>query len=187
MLSLSPFRPVLKILPVMAAALCVAANAAVSAPLPNACGTQRLDRMVGQMIMVGFPGDDEKDAGVQAVRRQLADGVIGGVVLFPENIASPTQVKSLIAFLRNARSTPPITPSASWRRTAWTPASFSSSPGNPTMIICPTMRSSRCVPQALGSGAGTAAFAATHKAAAMTGRILSTGRNGDRGSMAGWV
>jgi len=106
MLPLYPSHLTLKILPVLTAALCVAANAALPASLPNACGTQRLDRMVGQMIMVGFPGDDEKDAGVQAVRRQLADGVIGGVVLFPENIASPRQVKSLIAFLRNARSTP---------------------------------------------------------------------------------
>ncbi|MGH6735200.1 MAG: glycoside hydrolase family 3 N-terminal domain-containing protein [Methyloceanibacter sp.] len=62
--------------------------------------------MIGQMIMVGFPGADEKDAGVIAVRRQLADGVIGGVVLFPDNIGSPEQLKSLIAYLRNARSTP---------------------------------------------------------------------------------
>jgi beta-N-acetylhexosaminidase len=77
-----------------------------AAPLPTSCGTSRLDAMVGQMIMVGFPGDDEKDAGVFAVRRQIADGVIGGVVLFPENITSPRQVRNLIAYLRNAHSNP---------------------------------------------------------------------------------
>lgn len=62
--------------------------------------------MVGQMIMVGFPGDDENDNGVRAVRAQLNKGTIGGVVLFPENISSRRQVKHLIAFLRNARSNP---------------------------------------------------------------------------------
>ena len=62
--------------------------------------------MAGQLIMVGFHGDDEKDEGVRAVRAQLNSGTIGGVVLFPENIASRTRVKNLIAFLRNARSNP---------------------------------------------------------------------------------
>ena len=56
--------------------------------------------------MVGFPGDGEKDPGVIAVRDQLAKGLIGGVVLFPENIASPKRLKNLIAYLRNARSMP---------------------------------------------------------------------------------
>ena len=62
--------------------------------------------MVGQMIMVGFPGDDENDEGVRAVRAQLNEGTIGGVVLFPANINGRKQVKHLIAFLRNARSNP---------------------------------------------------------------------------------
>ncbi len=62
--------------------------------------------MIGQMIMVGFPGDDEKDAGVIAVRDQLNKGLVGGVVLFPENIRSPDKLKNLIAYLRNARSNP---------------------------------------------------------------------------------
>jgi len=64
--------------------------------------------MIGQMIMVGFPGDDEKDLGVITVRDQLAKGIVGGVVLFPENIASPPQLKNLIAYLRNARSPRPF-------------------------------------------------------------------------------
>lgn len=65
-----------------------------------------LDTMIGQMIVVGFPGDDERDPGVAAARDQLAKGVIGGVVVYPENIVSPGQLKSLIAYLRNARSNP---------------------------------------------------------------------------------
>ena len=65
-----------------------------------------LDRMIGQMILVGFPGESERDAGVAAAHKQMADGTIGGVVLFPENINSPQQLKSLTTHLRAAKSNP---------------------------------------------------------------------------------
>ena len=65
-----------------------------------------LDSMIGQMIMVGFAGANERDPGVMAVRDQLAKGVIGGVVLYPENIGSQTELRGLTAFLRNAKSAP---------------------------------------------------------------------------------
>ena len=64
----------------------------------------RLDRMIGQTIMVGFSGQNEHDPGVKAVRDQLANGVIGGVVLYPENISSQRQLRLLTAFLANANS-----------------------------------------------------------------------------------
>jgi beta-N-acetylhexosaminidase len=63
-----------------------------------------LNRMIGQMIMVGFLGYDERDQGVAAVRDQLAQGVIGGVVLYPENIRSARQLRNLTALLANAKS-----------------------------------------------------------------------------------
>ena len=63
-----------------------------------------LDRMIGQTIMVGFSGQNEHDPGVKAVRDQLAKGVIGGVVLYPENISSQRQLRLLTAFLANANS-----------------------------------------------------------------------------------
>jgi beta-N-acetylhexosaminidase len=63
-----------------------------------------LRRMIGQMIMVGFQGDDERDAGVMAVRDQLAEDVVGGVVLYPENIRSARQLRLLTAWLANAKS-----------------------------------------------------------------------------------
>jgi beta-N-acetylhexosaminidase len=66
--------------------------------------THRLDMMIGQMIMVGFPGNNERDPGVKAVRDQLARGIIGGVVLYPENIGPPDKLRTLTAFLRNAKS-----------------------------------------------------------------------------------
>ena len=65
-----------------------------------------LDAMIGQMIMVGFAGDDEREPGVVAVRAQLAKGIIGGVVFYPENISSSRQLRNLIAVLRHARSNP---------------------------------------------------------------------------------
>ena len=65
----------------------------------------RLDRMIGQTIMVGFSGQSEHDPGVKAVRDQLAKGLIGGVVLYPENISSARQLRLLTAYLANANST----------------------------------------------------------------------------------
>jgi beta-N-acetylhexosaminidase len=69
-------------------------------------GARLLDAMIGQMIMVGFAGDNERDPGVVAVRDQLAKGIIGGVVFYPENISSSRQLRNLIAVLRHARSNP---------------------------------------------------------------------------------
>jgi beta-N-acetylhexosaminidase len=83
--------------------LCVAAAPRAA---PSDGDPSHLDAMIGQMILVGFPGDDEKNEGVIAVRDQLAKSVVGGVVLFPENIGSRDKVRNLIAYLRNARSNP---------------------------------------------------------------------------------
>jgi beta-N-acetylhexosaminidase len=71
-------------------------------PAPSA--DKRLDAKIGQMIMVGFLGDSERAPGVKAVRDQLAKGIVGGVVLYPENIGSPNELRTLTAFLRNAKS-----------------------------------------------------------------------------------
>ena len=65
-----------------------------------------LESMIGQMIMVGFSGYRITDSDVIRVRDQLADGTVGGVVLYPENIGTPDQLRALTAFLRDARPTP---------------------------------------------------------------------------------
>lgn len=73
------------------------------------CPSKRLSRMIGQTIMMGFPGQQESDPGVQAIVAQLRNGTIGGVVLFPKNIAGKAQLKALIDLLRGARSDlPPL-------------------------------------------------------------------------------
>jgi beta-N-acetylhexosaminidase len=69
-------------------------------------GATDTDPMIGQMILMGFAGDNARDPGVAAVHAQLAKGVIGGVVLYPENIRSTEQLKSLTAYLRDARASP---------------------------------------------------------------------------------
>jgi beta-N-acetylhexosaminidase len=92
-----------------AVGLSVVATSPRAEPVPEdaaPCDTSHLSAVIGQMIMVGFPGNNEKDAGVIAARRQLADGVIGGVVLFPENIGPPNKLKALTGYLRDARSNP---------------------------------------------------------------------------------
>jgi len=106
-----PFLPRSPLMAVLAAAVAlrVAATPPHAEPVPEAaasCDTSHLSAMIGQMIMVGFTGNNEKDAGVIAVRRQLANGVIGGVVLFPENVGPPNKLKALTAYLRDARSKP---------------------------------------------------------------------------------
>jgi beta-N-acetylhexosaminidase len=67
---------------------------------------RRLDAMIGQMIMVGFDGRSEREPGVVAAHDQLAKGVIGGVVLYPDNIGSPEQLRALTTYLREAKSWP---------------------------------------------------------------------------------
>jgi len=79
-------------------------GAACDSEPPPPSADKRLDTMIGQMIMVGFLGDNERDPGVLAVRNQLAKGIVGGVVLYPENIGSPNELRTLTAFLRNAKS-----------------------------------------------------------------------------------
>jgi beta-N-acetylhexosaminidase len=72
----------------------------------SAPGEPDLDAKIGQMIMVGFAGQSERDASVVSLRDQLNKGVIGGVVLYPENIGRPDELRNLNAYLCNAKSSP---------------------------------------------------------------------------------
>jgi beta-N-acetylhexosaminidase len=85
--------------------LCAAEPDGLAALRGMAKADDRLDRMIGQTIMVGFSGQTERDPGVKAVRSQLAKGLVGGVVLYPENISSTRQLRLLTAYLLNANST----------------------------------------------------------------------------------
>ncbi|HEU0016771.1 MAG TPA: glycoside hydrolase family 3 N-terminal domain-containing protein [Methyloceanibacter sp.] len=103
---------ILSCLSLLAAANFALCANGLSAAEPDGLATLRemakaddsLDRMIGQTIMVGFSGQTEHDPGVKAVRDQLAKRLIGGVVLYPENIGSPRQLRLLTAYLLNANS-----------------------------------------------------------------------------------
>jgi len=62
----------------------------------------RLRRMAGQMVMVGFRGTAPEHKGVKAVMAQLRQGSIGGVMLMKHNIVSIKQVKRLSNALHKA-------------------------------------------------------------------------------------
>ncbi|WP_127143302.1 glycoside hydrolase family 3 protein [Pelagibacterium montanilacus] len=64
----------------------------VSATTANA---QSIERMAGQMIMVGFTGDDVSDSGFRAVRRQIAQGRIGGVMYLRTNVSGLDTVRAM--------------------------------------------------------------------------------------------
>lgn len=83
-----------------------AARKAPAAPLPTpkprVPSYDALDRMIGQMIMVGFRGRSARDPGVRTVRRQLHDGLVGGVMLMSHNISGKAQLKALTHTLKQA-------------------------------------------------------------------------------------
>ena len=67
---------------------------------------ETLERMAGQMIMVGFTGTDPADKGVRAVLDDLQSGTIGGVMLLKTNVASRKGLAVLTAALAAAATGP---------------------------------------------------------------------------------
>ncbi len=77
---------------------------AASADASSAPPDDELTRMIGQMILAGFDGKTAADADFGEMQKLIASGHIGGFVLTRRNIASPEQVKALVAALRGVRS-----------------------------------------------------------------------------------
>ncbi|WP_332702391.1 glycoside hydrolase family 3 N-terminal domain-containing protein [Devosia sp.] len=61
-----------------------------------------LEQMAGQMIVVGFQGDDADDADVVALRAELSAGRLGGVMLLKINVKSLDAVGAMNAAFRAA-------------------------------------------------------------------------------------
>jgi beta-N-acetylhexosaminidase len=55
----------------------------------------RLREMVGQMLMIGFPGTSSTESWPRHVKKMVAKGEIGGVLLLSHNVESPAQLKAL--------------------------------------------------------------------------------------------
>lgn len=68
-------------------------------------GPPTLTTMVGQMLMVGFEGDDIGQPGPQRLAEQIARGEVGGVVFFRQNVKSAAAVKRLTRLFK--RCAPP--------------------------------------------------------------------------------
>ncbi|MBK8083791.1 MAG: glycoside hydrolase family 3 protein [Devosia sp.] len=63
---------------------------------------QSLDGMAGQMIVVGFGGDDVGDKSVKAAIAEIASGGIGGVMFLKTNVKSRAAVEAMNAAFRAA-------------------------------------------------------------------------------------
>lgn len=70
---------------------------------PLSVGAQSLEDQAGQMVMVGFSGTGIDDAGVQAVREQVARGQVGGVMYLRTNVESLGAVRAINRSLVMAR------------------------------------------------------------------------------------
>jgi beta-N-acetylhexosaminidase len=74
------------------------------APWEGAGGEPPLQAMIGQMILIGFPGTKPQDAWPARIVKLIHDSRIGGVVLYDYNIVGPRQVKALNAAFGDAGS-----------------------------------------------------------------------------------
>ncbi len=70
--------------------------------LPLAAQAATLEQMAGQMIVVGFQGDDAADADVVALREALAEGRLGGVMFLKINVKSLDAVREMNEAFRAA-------------------------------------------------------------------------------------
>lgn len=61
-----------------------------------------LEQMAGQMIVVGFQGDDADDASVVALREEIAAGRLGGVMLLKTNVKNLQSVARMNAAFHDA-------------------------------------------------------------------------------------
>jgi beta-N-acetylhexosaminidase len=70
--------------------------------LPVSAHAATLEQMAGQMIVVGFQGDDASDAAVKSLREDLAASRLGGVMLLKINVKSQGAVAEMNAAFRAA-------------------------------------------------------------------------------------
>lgn len=77
--------------------------------VPASALAASLEQMAGQMIIVGFHGNAVTDKSVVALRQQIADGTLGGVMYLKTNVASLAAVKAMnAAFLSANPKLPPF-------------------------------------------------------------------------------
>ena len=70
--------------------------------LATPASAQTLEQMAGQMIVVGFQGNDVSDKSVKAVAAEIAAGELGGVMYLKPNVKSLDAVKAMNALFHAA-------------------------------------------------------------------------------------
>lgn len=82
-------------------ALCLAALI-VGANKTPAKADAELNKMIGQMLMLGFQGTSAKGTGARRLAAQIKNGEVGGVVMLGYNFKSKPAVKGLTSLFKNA-------------------------------------------------------------------------------------
>ena len=68
-----------------------------------------LDEMIGQMIIVGFNGDNVKSKEFKEVLKQVNDNKISGVIFFEDNIKNKEEFLKMTSALKNSKAKhPPV-------------------------------------------------------------------------------
>jgi beta-N-acetylhexosaminidase len=75
---------------------------AVELPLIESPERAKLRTMIGQMLIIGFPGASVEEEWPRRVAAMIGKGEIGGVLLLADNIRSPAQLKTLTDALEGA-------------------------------------------------------------------------------------
>lgn len=88
--------------PVIFSSRPLAAMLALPLLVPVSAHAATIEQMAGQMIVVGFQGDDAGDAAVVDLRDDLAAGRLGGVMLLKINVKSLDAVAEMNAAFRAA-------------------------------------------------------------------------------------
>jgi beta-N-acetylhexosaminidase len=71
-------------------------------PDPESAARASLKKMIGQMLVIGFPGRSVAEEWPSRIAEMIGRGDIGGVLLLGGNIQSPEQLKALTRALRRA-------------------------------------------------------------------------------------
>jgi beta-N-acetylhexosaminidase len=85
-----------------------AAAALLALSMAGPAGAQTLEKMAGQMIIVGFQGDDVGDKSVKALAAEIASGDLGGVMYLKPNVKSLKAVAAMNELFR--ASSPDLPP-----------------------------------------------------------------------------
>jgi beta-N-acetylhexosaminidase len=64
-----------------------------------------LDHQIGQMLIMGFRGNDVASPGTKAIVSWLREGLIGGVIFFEPNLPSPEVARRFTGLFRGAADT----------------------------------------------------------------------------------